>query len=382
MEESNLFKKTVLVLILIVTLLSCINNVSVETDYVYVYFDSGRVFVNETEVSNGDKLYIANNQKINLSCKYSIEDDKAIFSSWVFEYNYSYEQDYYYQDIEDIKINRSHNLYSITLQLEEIIYKDMQTSVDGNKLSFVSEKLNELYIYDLINDTERTIEFLYDDSYENHWWINSEEIVVDFGYPDYIGKVYNFTKNSWSTYSNDLTSNIVQINNNELEPVKWNKDFTRLYYIFENENGEVICYSDAEYHTVIPISATADIDTTQFEITPDNNIYYLYKDENNTSHIKYYNETLETVTTVLETQDDITFLRNYYNNDLFYCIDDTDEFYILKEDMTSELVYTGTECDDAIRSGENLYSFRENLDGYDNYRNITVSDNGEITVLK
>lgn len=375
-----MLNKYIITLILTISLLSCINNSAVDTEYVTIYFDKGRVFYNEVEVFNEDKLYIETNQNINLTCKYSGEDDKVVFENWEVRYKYTYEAEYYYHSNEDIKIKRLHNLDSITLNLQEYTYRDIRSTNDGNKLSFVSNQLQELYIFDLKNDTERTVTLNYENA-DDHWWLNSEELVVQFSY---YAEKYNFTLNSWSSYEG-----IIKDYHDMEDPIsgyysdlKWNSDLSRYYYILNKESNDYICYYDHESQNVLWETVCEEIDRDNFEVTPGYNFYYLYRDNNSSNHVMYYDNTTDSVTTVMETTDDISFHKNYYNSELFYSIDDTDEFYLLKEDRTSELVYIGTECKDAIRLGENRYSFKENIEGYLSFRNITLLENGDLQVLK
>lgn len=375
-----MFKKTLIVLCLILSLLSCIDNSAVDTEFVTIYFDRGRVFFNEVEVSNEDTLYVATDQNINLNCKYSVEDDKLVFNNWEVQYKYTYEPEYYHHFNQDIKIKRLHNLESVTLNLEEYTYSDLRSSHDGNKLSFVSELLEELYIFDLKNDTERTVVVPHE-NIENQWWINSEELVVKFsGHTE----KYNFTLNQWSSYNgilkdhNDLAAPVSGF----YSELKWNNDLTRYYYILNKDSSDYISYYDHETQNVLWKTETNEIDRDNFEVTPEYNFYYLYTDNNSINYIKYYNSSSETVTTALVTADEITFHKNFYNNELFYSIDDTDEFYLLKEDNTSELIYIATDSEEAIRLGENRYSFKQDLEGFEVFRNITVLEGEDLEVLK
>lgn len=367
-----MLKNISVVLSIILLLFSC-GNVAVDTEYVTINFDKGRVFYNEVEVEDGEALSIPDYTTMNFTFKIQPED-RAIFDSWVVEYNYSMEMESETFDTEDIKVERETNVYSVTLNLEEYTYEDIRSTTDGTKLSFLSKELNELYIHDLKNSTERTVSIEHM-SPENHWWISDKELVLTYQ-DTYEPRVYNFTYNEWSDYNKDWIENIDDIDG------EWNQNLSRFYYISTENMMDYICYYDYVSNHTLTITGTSNIDQEQIHITPDNNIYYLYTDDSGTNHIKYYDESLNSVTTVMETIDNISFHTNSYNNELLYSIDDTDEFYLLKTDLTSDLIYTGTECSEAIRISENRYSFRENIDGYTTFRNITLLDTGVLSVLK
>lgn len=307
------------VILALLMILSCGPGDPESTDLVYVFFENGSLEVNGKDVKSGDNLNLDYNTNVNIKFT-SDPAEKVIFRHFCIEYAYSVYNDCDYYEDPEINLNRDRNLLGIDMRTYIYSINNVSYIPEANSVVFGSTKDYSLYIYNL--DTGKTDLVATDTSSYGAFE----------GYLDLGSSLYNYeTKKSIAVedrYYYSLERSVV-FNNGSIvwdngtitnipdsyyrTTLKWNKDGSRLYYLFNSD----LCYvSDIDGQR--RVMATAGLAEEESFIVSDNNIFFVGSNE-----LYKYNEVDDSLTSI-----DLGTILNDGNIELF--MDYSSEYPVIR----------------------------------------------------